>query len=193
MTSPRILIAGIGNIFLGDDAFGVEVVHRLAGRSWPPGVRVVDFGIRGIDLTYALLDGCDVAILVDAVRRGQAPGTVYVIEPQGPADEGAQGPPLIEAHDLDPAKVLRLVASLGGQVRRVILVGCEPTPFDSQQDMQMEMSQPVRAVVDQAAALVESLVSRILQEEAPADRNATSQRPGTGGVMQPTGGALCHD
>lgn len=190
MTSPRILIAGIGNIFFGDDAFGVEVAQRLAGRQWPPGVRVVDFGIRGIDLTYALLDGCDVAILVDAVRRGEAPGTVYVIEPEAPAesaDLAGQGPPLIEAHDLDPAKVLRLVASLGGRVRRVILVGCEPMPIDPQQDMQMEMSRPVRAAVDQAAAVVESLVSRLLEENARADPSSPSQ--GTGGVMQSTGAA----
>ena len=112
----RILIAGIGNIFLGDDAFGVEVAQRLAKRPLPEGVRVVDFGIRGIDLTYALLEGVDVAILVDAVPRGEAPGTVYLIEPEaGPdvndADEGSL---LLEAHNLDPARVLRLVRSQGG-------------------------------------------------------------------------------
>jgi hydrogenase maturation protease len=197
--TPRILIAGIGNIFLGDDAFGVEVVHRLASRCWPPGVRVVDFGIRGIDLTYALLDSCDVAILVDAVCRGQAPGTVYVIEPQihstssgqAPVDLVGQCQPLIEPHDLDPAKVLRVVASLGGHVQRVILVGCEPTPFDPQQDMQMEMSQPVRAAVDEAATVVESLVTRLLDENAPAGRHLPLQ--GAGGNIQPEGAALCHD
>ena len=159
MSAPRILIAGIGNIFLGDDAFGVEVARKLAQRPLGEGVRVVDFGIRGIDLTYALLDGCDIAILVDAVPRGGTPGTVYVIEPDAPVDADVpQGMPLIEAHDLDPAKVLRLVRSLGGKVRRVLLVGCEPTPFDSEQDMQMELSEPVRAAVDEAVAVVESLV-----------------------------------
>jgi len=79
--NPRILIAGVGNIFLGDDAFGVEVVQQMAGRTFPPGVRIVDFGIRGLDLTYALLEDYDAAIIVDALPRGQAPGTLYVVEP----------------------------------------------------------------------------------------------------------------
>ena len=82
MTRPaRILIAGIGNIFLGDDAFGVEVARRLVRRRLPDGVRVVDFGIRGLDLTYALLDGYEAVILVDAAPRGGPPGTLYVLEP----------------------------------------------------------------------------------------------------------------
>src|SRR5437870_2595644 len=78
---PRILVAGIGNIFLGDDAFGCEVVQRLAARAWPASVRVVDFGIRGFDLAYALMDGYDVTIFVDATPRADAPGTLYTIEP----------------------------------------------------------------------------------------------------------------
>ena len=152
----------------------------------------MDFGIRGIDLTYALLDGCDIAILVDAVARGQAPGTIYVIEPDASFDTPApQGLPLIEAHDLDPAKVLRLVASLGGQVRRVLLVGCEPTPFDPEQDMQMELSAPVRAAVDEAAALVESLVSRILHKFQP--RGAEKAEQNSGGILQPEGATLWHE
>src|SRR4051794_37928486 len=107
---PRILIAGIGNIFLGDDAFGVEVATRLAGRSRPEGVRVVDFGIRGFDLSFAMLDDDDVIILADAAPRGGAPGTLYVIEPD-PAEsrEPEPGEMLIDPHAMDPAKVLRLV------------------------------------------------------------------------------------
>ena len=81
MRRPRILIACIGNIFLGDDAFGVEVGRALVGRSFPEGVHVVDFGIRGMDLTFALMDGCDVAIMVDAVPRGARPGTLCLLEP----------------------------------------------------------------------------------------------------------------
>src|SRR2546428_8240900 len=102
MTQPRLLVAGVGNIFLGDDAFGVEVAQRLLRRPQPEGVRVVDFGIRGLDLTYALLDGCDVAVLIDAVPRGQPPGTLYVIEPdpvapaQGSAASLAAGDLLVE-------------------------------------------------------------------------------------------------
>jgi hydrogenase maturation protease len=171
VTTPRILIACIGNIFLGDDAFGVEVARRLAERPLPEGVRVVDFGIRGLDLTYALLDGCDVAILVDAAPRGHAPGTLYVIEP----DPILPGPPaphdltpgdlLIETHGMDPAKVLRLVAELGGQVRDILVVGCEPTPLASEDEMEMAISAPVRAAVEEAIPLIESLVARIRSGE----------------------------
>ena len=115
MKPPRILIAGIGNIFFGDDAFGVEVVRRLAGRAMPDGVRVVDFGIRGIDLAYALTDGCDVVILVDAVQRGGAPGT-RVPDRTGSGRRRTCRPPSMEPHSLDPWRVLGLARSLGGQI-----------------------------------------------------------------------------
>ncbi|HET6246168.1 MAG TPA: hydrogenase maturation protease [Tepidisphaeraceae bacterium] len=170
MSDPTpILIAGIGNIFLGDDAFGVEVAQRLLRRPIPAGVRVVDFGIRGIDLTYALLDGCDTAILVDAVSRGEAPGTVFLIEPR-PQDDVpvVKGIPLLEGHNLDPARVLALVRSQGGKVRRVLLVGCEPSPVNPETDMemQMEMSPPVMAAVDRAIEMIDALVAEILGEAA---------------------------
>ena len=161
---PRILIAGIGNIFLGDDAFGSEVARRLLTRPLPPHVRVVDFGIRGLDLTYALLDGCDAAILIDAApRRAAAPGTLYVIEPDVAAapDDAA---PMIDGHAMNPFRVLRTVASLGGRCARVLLVGCEPTPPAEDapsDDVPMEMTGPVRAAVDEAVRLVESLVERL--------------------------------
>lgn len=163
--SPRILIACVGNIFLGDDAFGVEVARRLAGRPMPEGVRVVDFGIRGFDLTLALIDeATDVVILVDAAPRGGAPGTLYVVEPERGGGEDSDDPPQaspIEMHSLDPVNVLRAAASLGGRVRRVLLVGCEPTPFDPDDDPPVELSAPVLAAVDEAVALVESLVTQI--------------------------------
>jgi len=111
----QILVAGIGNIFKGDDAFGVEVARRLAQSPLPAGVKVVDFGIRGIDLTYALLDGYDAAILVDTAQRGAAPGTVSIIAPEWPLPgEVATGDLFLEPHNLDPAKVLRVVEALGG-------------------------------------------------------------------------------
>src|SRR3984893_283283 len=120
---PRILVAGIGNIFLGDDAFGVEVARRLSGRELPQGVRVTDFGIRGYDLAYALLDGYDTTILVDACPQGQPAGTLYVIEPDlenlGGPEEGA-----VEAHSMNPLNVLRLAQSMGGRLKRILLVGC---------------------------------------------------------------------
>jgi hydrogenase maturation protease len=169
MTTPRILIAGIGNIFLGDDAFGVEVAQRLVQRPLPAGVRVVDFGIRGLDLTYALLDGQDVVILVDAVPRGGPPGTLYVIDPEtkGQSEPGSADL-LIETHNLDPARVLRLASALGAQVGRLLLVGCEPQTPGPEDEMRMGLSDPVQKAVDEAVPLIESLVARILQGECPA-------------------------
>jgi hydrogenase maturation protease len=171
MSSSRILVAGVGNIFFGDDAFGVEVVQRLARRPLPESVRVVDFGIRGLDLTYALLDGYDAVILVDAVPQGGRPGTLYVIEPQPePAATAAPEDLMLQTHGMDPAKVLRVAAALGGQVRRVLLVGCEPGVLGSDEDMQMGLSEPVRAAVDGAVGIIESLIAQLLQPQPQAVR-----------------------
>jgi len=168
--SARVLVAGIGNVFLGDDGFGVEVARRLAGRVLPQDVRVVDFGIRGLDLVFALLDAVyECVILVDAVPRGEPPGTLYVIEPEWDASAPAGSEPgpgaasllPLETHALDPARVLRTVAALGGRPGRIVLVGCEPTPVDPDADPVMELSAPVRAAAGEAAALVEALVEEI--------------------------------
>jgi hydrogenase maturation protease len=165
-TSPSTLIACIGNIFLGDDGFGVAVARRLMGETLPPDVRVIDFGIRGLDLTFALLDDkYESVILIDAVSRGGAPGTLYVIEPVCDAAASTTVDPAralpIETHALDPARVLQTVSALGGRTRRILLLGCEPTPFDSDADPAMELSAPVEAAVDEAVAMVASLVARI--------------------------------
>src|SRR5262249_31904168 len=136
MTHPRILVAGVGNVFLGDDAFGVEVVRELARRQLPDGVRVVDFGIRGLDLTYALLDGYDAAIPVDATPRGGRPGTLYVLEVEPPEPgAAAAAEPAVEGHNLDPVRVLRLAAAMGSPVRRLFVVGCEPGPPGEVEEM----------------------------------------------------------
>lgn len=166
MMQPRILIAGVGNIFLGDDAFGVEVAQRLARRPLPEGVRVVDFGIRGLDLTYALLDGYETVILVDAAPRGEPPGTLYLIEPprEGLPAVGGAGA-LIETHGMDPVKVLRLAAAMGGSVGRLLVVGCEPAPLAEADEMQMGLSEPARAAVDEAVLLIEDLVRMLLRGE----------------------------
>lgn len=160
MSTPRILVGGIGNIFLGDDAFGVEVVKRLAAKRLPRGVEVVNFGIKGLDLTYALLDGYDAVILVDAVPRGQQPGTVYVIEPEPDNVTVDSVDDLLEAHSLDPAKVLRLVRCLGGRVDRLLLVGCEPSSLDAD-EMQQGLSLEVAAAVDETVKMVQNLISEI--------------------------------
>ncbi len=149
--TPKVLVAGVGNVFLGDDGFGVEVARRLAGEDLPDGVRVADFGIRGVHLAYELLDGYDTAILVDAAPRGGSPGTLYVIEPeQGPAEEVG----IIDAHGMEPVAVLALLSTLGGEVRRVLVVGCEPADVDER----MGLSEPVAGAVDGAIRLVRELL-----------------------------------
>jgi hydrogenase maturation protease len=164
--SARVLVAGVGNVFLGDDAFGVEVARELMRRPVPDGVRVVDFGIRGLDLTYALLDGYEAAVLVDATPRGGRPGTLYVLEVDRPAPADAAAAGLtVEGHNLDPARVFRLAAALGSPVRRLIVVGCEPGVVADVEEMAAGLSPPVRAAVGDAVALVEELVGRLLAEE----------------------------
>ncbi len=160
----RILIACIGNIFHGDDAFGVEVARRLAGRSLPPEARLVDFGIRSFDLAYALLDGYDVAILVDATSRGQAPGTLYTLEIDPNAvEEREESPADLGAHGMNPASVLRMARAMGGSFGRILLVGCEPETLDSDEEGMMGLSPTVQAAVDVAADMVEALALRFLE------------------------------
>lgn len=161
----KILVAGVGNIFLGDDAFGSEVARRMMGRPLPDGVIVVDFGIRGLDLAYALLDDRDATILVDAVPRGGPPGTLYVIEPE-PVGAGEPDPndPVIEGHGMDPVRVLRMAAAMGARPRCVLVVGCEPSTFGRDDDPAMGLSTPVEAAVDEAIRLVHSLVERMRVE-----------------------------
>lgn len=167
MTRPRVLVAGVGNIFLGDDAFGVEVARRLVRRRLPDEVAVIDFGIRALDLTYALLDGYEAVILVDAAPRGGPPGTLYVLEPdRGAASAGEDAVPVIETHNMDPVKVLRLAEALGGRVERLVVVGCEPTSVEDPEEMRAEMSAPVSTAVDEAVPLIESLVERVLRGES---------------------------
>jgi hydrogenase maturation protease len=155
--SERVLVAGIGNVFLGDDGFGVEVVKRLAGRELPAGVEVKDFGIRGMDLAYALQDDYELVVFVDATPRGGEPGTVYLIEPEIEDD----GEVTLDTHGMDPVKVLKLSRALGAKPTRTLVVGCEPQVVlggENYDEMLMELSEPVRAAVDEAVGLVESLV-----------------------------------
>jgi len=154
-----ILVACIGNIFQGDDAFGCEVAKVLMRRAPLEDVRVVDFGIRGLDLTYALMDAPELTILVDAVSRGGEPGTLYVIEPEL-EDEGEQA---IDAHSMDPVQVLRAVRGMGGRSGHILLVGCEPADLGGEEG-RMGLTPPVTAAVEQAADMVASLVAKELQE-----------------------------
>jgi hydrogenase maturation protease len=162
MSKPRILIACIGNIFLGDDGFGVEVAKHLLTRKLPDEVRVVDFGIRGFDLAYTLLDNYDVTIFVDATPRGEEPGTLYVIELDlHELNEADTQTMMVEGHNMNPMKVLAMVKSMGGEFKKVLLVGCEPATFGPEEG-QMGLSDSVSAAINEAIILVESLVTDIL-------------------------------
>jgi hydrogenase maturation protease len=165
---PTILVAGIGNIFLGDDAFGVEVVRRLLTRNPPAEARVIDFGIRGLDLAYALQDGYETTILIDAFPHGQTPGTVSIVEPDtkeinAPPDNPSDS--LIEAHSMHPLAVLRMAAAMNGSLNRVLLVGCEPASLGGDEGY-MGLSEPVEAAVEEAVNATEALIRRLLAGEA---------------------------
>jgi hydrogenase maturation protease len=166
--TPRILVAGIGNIFLGDDGFGVEVVRRLAERKLPDSVLVKDYGIRGYDLAYALMDSWELVILVDAVPRGGQPGTVYVIQPEEGKETGTEALPVPDAHTMNPIAVLQMVRLLGGAPGNLLIVGCEPQSVEpDMEEGTMELSPPVRAAVDEAIQVVEELVTNMIATGSP--------------------------
>ena len=165
----NILVAGIGNIFFGDDAFGCEVAAQLIKRPLPEGVRVIDFGIRSYDLAYAMMDGPDVTIFIDATPQGGAPGTLYLIEPDNISTapnnillDNVSGE-IVNAHSMNPVRVLQLLRSLGGQPGRLYLVGCEPAVLETE-DGSMGLSQPVEASIPKAIEMIESLIRDLLSE-----------------------------
>jgi hydrogenase maturation protease len=161
-SKPRILVAGVGNVFLGDDGFGVAVAQRLAGRRLPPAVDVADFGIRGMDLAYALQSGYEAVVFVDAAPRGEAPGTISVVEPELDPDEVG-----IDTHGMDPVRVLALARALGHVPSRVLVVACEPERIvhgEHDEDLVGELSAPVRAAVEEAVPVVESLLAELSAE-----------------------------
>jgi hydrogenase maturation protease len=163
----RVLVAGIGNVFLGDDGWGVALADRLAARALPRGVEVVDFGIRGMDLAYAMQDGYDAVVFLDATPRGGPPGTLYVIEPDIDDIEMT-----IDAHGMDPVKVLALARTLGAEsLPRTLIVGCEPQTRMRAEDehILVELAGPVRGSLDEAVALVENLLADLATPEAHHD------------------------
>jgi hydrogenase maturation protease len=163
MRSPgKILVAGVGNIFLGDDAFGSEVARRLMHERLPAEVRVSDFGIRSYDLAYAMMDGYDATILVDVTSRGQAPGTVYMIEPDlNELDQFDEKLP--DAHSMNPLKVLQMLRTSGTSPGRLYLIGCEPAILE-REDGQIGLSESVEASVPQAIEMIKSLVNDLLND-----------------------------
>jgi hydrogenase maturation protease len=154
----RVLVAGIGNVFLGDDGFGVALADRLVRHELPAGVDVVDYGIRGMDLVYAMQRDYDAVVLLDAVPRGGTPGTLYVIEPELDVGEVA-----LDTHGMDPVKVLATARALGAVPPRTLVVGCEPQTrmSENDEDLLVALSEPVRAALDPALELVQSLLAEL--------------------------------
>ncbi|MFE7532460.1 hydrogenase maturation protease [Kitasatospora sp. NPDC057542] len=167
MTDRTVLVAGVGNIFLGDDGFGVETVRRLSAHPLPAGVEVVDVGVRGVDLAYRLLDGYRTAVLVDATCRGGTPGTVYLIE----ADvEQPLEVPVLDGHRMGPDAVLALLATLAAGTGteppgRVLVVGCEPASLEEG----IGLSEPVAAALEEAVRVV----LRVVEEAAQPEKETT--------------------
>jgi hydrogenase maturation protease len=163
----RTLVAGVGNVFLRDDAFGVEVARLLTQEPLPPGVEVRDFGIRGVHLVYELLNGCDLFVLVDAAARGEEPGTVTVLEVEVP-DPSSVPRTVIDAHSLAPDDIFALLASLGGRPGRCLVVACEPADVSAG----MGLTERVQEAVPYAARAVRDILSRaakVDEQEVMAD------------------------
>lgn len=156
--TARVLVAGVGNIFLGDDGFGSEVARRLAGQPLPDGVRVVDYGIRGMHLAYDLLEGYDALVIVDAMPGNGQAGDITVLE-VGPEDLGS-GP--LDAHGMDPVAVLGNLGSLGGELPRTLVVGCQPLDLEEN----MGLTPPVTAAVDVATTTIIGLLDDLLNEQS---------------------------
>ncbi|HZZ20197.1 MAG TPA: hydrogenase maturation protease [Opitutaceae bacterium] len=161
MNAPRILVAGVGNIFLGDDGFGVEAVAELLRGPIPENVKVRDFGIRSYDLGHAIADGYDAVIFVDATSRGGEPGTLYLVELDAPAATLAADS-AVNGHSLHPAVVLRMAAALGAPLGRLFLIGCEPAVLEADD---ITLSEQVRGAIPAAADMVRSLVAQLISGE----------------------------
>jgi len=160
--SPRILCAGIGNVFFSDDGFGVEVARRMAHLPLPDCVQVEDYGIRGVHLAYELCEDYDTLVLIDAMPMGdEPPGTLVILEPDAPPpaslddDEMA---PVMDAHTMSPLVVLTTLANLGGSVDRILVVGCQPATIEEG----MGLSEPVAAAVDRAIEMVSELLTELV-------------------------------
>lgn len=166
MTACSVLIAGIGNIFQGDDAFGVAVAHKLATIGFAENIRVMDIGIRSIDLGFALLDDCDLTILVDATARGGAPGTLYTIEiDRRDIPDVSDEASMVNSHGLDPIRVLALAKTMGARFQKVLLVGCEPLVLNRDESGEIGLSNVVQAAVDPAVEMIERLLEESTKKE----------------------------
>jgi hydrogenase maturation protease len=185
VSGGTVLVAGVGNIFLGDDGFGVEVARRLGAVSLPDGVQVGDYGTSGMHLAYDLADqGYGTTILVDAAPRGEPPGTLTVLEirPEDRAElAAAGGPQLLNGHGMQPEVVLGVLDMLGAEAGRILVVACEPASAEPG----MGLSAPVEAAVDEAVRLVTRLATQA-QAQAPASTTSTASTTSPASTISPT-------
>ena len=164
-TRPKqVLVAGIGNAWMKDDAFGGEVAARLQARELPAGVSVFDFGTGGLNLAYEVMRGYDALILVDISRQGGEPGTLYVMEPdEDSVDPSLDNGQVIDPHGMDPQTVLRFVKGVGGWPGKVVVIACEPMEVE---EMGLGLSAPVQSSVDKAVDLVAETAAELLTDAA---------------------------
>lgn len=167
--SPRLLVACIGNIFLGDDGFGCEVARSLAVKKLPSDVQVVDYGIRGLDLAFALVEPYSVVILVDAIARGGTPGAVYVLQPVNDPSPPNVTP---NGHSMEPQHLLAMARSVGDIRSEIYIVGCEPLDFGDELEGRMGLSSQAASAVPRAVETILDLISR--------PRGAVQEVPSTG-------------
>ena len=165
--SERILVAGMGNLLRGDDGFGVAVAQELKGRAFPPGVDIVEVGISGVSMAQELLEGYDALVLIDAMNRGEEPGTLYVERAEVPDLEQYSkreiGRFAADMHQTDPSKVLVLGEALGVLPDPAVLVGCEPYETDELED---RLSEPVGEAVPRAVEQIELVVEELRSTES---------------------------
>lgn len=154
--NPTVVVAGIGNIFFRDDAFGVEVLRRLS-RPQPPGVLARDYGVGGVHLAYDLLSRPDLLVLADVVRRGVPPGTLCLMEPE------LNTLPTVatDLHSVDLVQVFNLLRQLGGVPPRTLLLGCEPADLSEGVGLTPE----VEAAVSPAVQRIEALVAKEIERQ----------------------------
>jgi hydrogenase maturation protease len=162
-----ILIACIGNIFLGDDGFGVAVAGALKQAGLPNGVQVIDYGIRGLDLAYALLEPWRAVILVDAISRGEQPGTLYLLRPADAEQTDLRLSRSLDPHAMDPMRMLALANSLGSVTAAIYIVGCEPADFGDELEGRMELSPQLTAAVPEAVQMVLELATKLITADVP--------------------------
>ena len=162
----RILVAGIGNTWMGDDGFGAAVVKRLEGRELPNGTVVFDFGTGGLDLAYEVMRGYDAMVLIDVSRQGGEPGTLYVMEAlEEEVEAGIEDGQVLNPHAMDPQTVLRFVKTLGAWPGKVLVVACEPASLE---EMSVELSPEVERAVTGAVDLVGETIAELQSDAAYA-------------------------